>query len=59
MDANCDWALLPVEVVGSKDTFLEATGYRLSCFLITYVSAKQTYALTAFNYFHCLLTSLR
>lgn len=42
MDANCDWALLPVEVVGSKDTFLEATGYRLSCFLITYVSAKQT-----------------
>lgn len=47
-----------MEKVCSKDRFLEATGCRLSWFLITYVSAKQTYALTASNYFYCLLTSL-
>lgn len=40
------------------DRVLEATGYRLSCFLIAYASAKQTYARAAFNYFYCLLTSL-
>lgn len=53
-----DCTPLLMEMVCGKDRFLEATGYRLSCFLITYVSAKQAYAITAFNYFYCLLISL-